>query len=72
MCTLPYSLDCILGQALQDYRGVQVGTNVHVFDLAYADDIVILKSSYREMQGLQLLTATPPQSVRSVTPRRPR
>ncbi len=45
-------LGWILGQALQDYPGVQVGTNVHAFDLAYADDIVILNSSYGEMQGL--------------------
>ncbi len=29
-----------------------VGANVHVSDLAYADDIVILNSSYSEMQGL--------------------
>ncbi len=39
MCSLPYP-------------GVQVGANVHVSDLAYADDIVILSSSYNEMQGL--------------------
>ncbi len=32
--------------------GVHVGTNVHVTDLAYADDIVILSSCYSEMQGL--------------------
>ncbi len=42
----------ILGQALQAYPGVQVGANVHVSDLAYADDIGILSSSYSEMQGL--------------------
>ncbi len=42
-----YTLDWILGQALQDYPGVQVGANVHVSDLAYADDIVILSRSYR-------------------------
>ncbi len=35
-----------------DYPWVQVGANVHVSDLAYADDIVILSSSYSEMQGL--------------------
>ncbi len=35
-----------------DYPGVQVGANAHVSDLAYADDIVILSSSYSEMQGL--------------------
>ncbi len=47
-----YIIDWILGQALQDYSGVQVGATVHVSDLAYADDIVILSSSYSEMQGL--------------------
>ncbi len=35
-----------------DYPGIQVGVNVHVSHLAYADDIVILSSSYSEMQGL--------------------
>ncbi len=54
-----YIIDWILGQALQDYPGIQVGATVHVSDLAYADDIVILSSSYSEMQGL--LDATPPQ-----------
>ncbi len=44
-----YILDWVLGQALQDYPGVQVGANVHVSDLAYTDDIVILSSRYREM-----------------------
>ncbi len=29
-----YIIDCILGQVLQDYPGVQVGANVHVSDLA--------------------------------------
>ncbi len=42
----------ILGQALQGYPGVQVGANIHVSDLAYTDDSVILSSSYSEMQGL--------------------
>ncbi len=44
-----YIIEWILGQALQDYPGVQVGANVRVSDLAYADDIVILSSSYSEM-----------------------
>ncbi len=35
-------IDWILGLALQDHPGVQVGANVYVSDLAYADDIVIL------------------------------
>ncbi len=47
-----YIIDWILDQALQDYPEVQVGTNVRVSDLAYADDIVILSSSYSDMQGL--------------------
>ncbi len=47
-----YIIDWILRHALQDYPGVQVGANVHVSDLAYADDIAILSSSYSEMQGL--------------------
>ncbi len=45
-------IDWILRQVLQDYPGVQVGANVHVSDLAYADDIVLLSSGYSEMQGL--------------------
>ncbi len=45
-------MDWILKQALQNHTGVQVGANVLVSDLAYADDIVSLTSNYREMQGL--------------------
>ncbi len=45
-------IDLILSQALQGYPGIQVGMNVHVYDLAYADDVVLLSNSYREMQGL--------------------
>ncbi len=47
-----YKIDWILGQALQDYPGVQVGANVHVSNLAYADAIVIFSRSYSEMQCL--------------------
>ncbi len=47
-----YIIDWMLGKALQDYPGAQVGANVHVSDLAYADDILILSSSYSAMQGL--------------------
>ncbi len=47
-----YIIDWILDQALQDYPEIQVGANAHVSDLAYADHIVILSSSYSEMQGL--------------------
>ncbi len=57
MCSLSptlfnYITDWILGLALQDYPGVLVGANIHVSYLAYADDIVILSSSYSEMQSL--------------------
>ncbi len=45
------AIDLILGQALQDYPGVQVVYNIHVPNFAYADGIVILCSRYREMQG---------------------
>ncbi len=47
-----YIIDLIFGQATQDYPRVQVRANVHVSDLAYADDIVILSISYSEMHGL--------------------
>ncbi len=46
-------IDWILRQALQGfYPRVQVGSNLHVSDHAYADDIVTLSSSYSEMQGI--------------------
>ncbi len=41
------TINWILGQALQDYPGVQVGATVHV-----SDDIVILSSRYSKTQGL--------------------
>ncbi len=44
---LNYLIDWILGQALQDYPGVQIGASFHVSDIAYADDILILSSSRR-------------------------
>ncbi len=47
-----YIIDWILGQTLQNYLGDQGGANVHVSGLAYVDDIVILSSSYSEIQGL--------------------
>ncbi len=47
-----YIIEWILGQILRDYTGVQVGGTVHVSDLAHADDILILSSSYSGMQGL--------------------
>ncbi len=42
---------CALSPTLFSYT-VQVGTSVHVSDLAYADDIVLLSNRYMEMQGL--------------------
>ncbi len=47
-----YINDWMLDQALQNYPGVQVGANVHVSDLAYADAIVLPSSSYSKMQVL--------------------
>ncbi len=47
-----YIIDWILRQSLQDYPGVQIGANVHVSDLAYVDDVVILSSSCSEVHGL--------------------
>ncbi len=52
MCSLPllnYIIDWILGEAPREYPGVQVGANAHGSYLAYADDTVIMSSSYREM-----------------------
>ncbi len=42
----------LCGDANISWPGVQVGANVHVSDLAYADDILILSSSYSEVQGV--------------------
>ncbi len=50
MCSLPYPLQST-GFLARLYKITQ-GANVHVSDLAYANDIVILSSSYSEMQGL--------------------
>ncbi len=41
-----YIIDYILGQTLQGYAGVHVGTNVHVSNLAYADEIMLLSNNY--------------------------
>ncbi len=57
-------IDWILGQAIQDYPGVQVGENAYVSDLTYADAIVILCSSYSEMQGLLEAANHPASAVR--------
>ncbi len=40
------------GQTLQGSPGVQVSANVHVSDLAYVVDIVLLSINYKEIQGL--------------------
>ncbi len=45
--------------ARPNQSGFRHGANVHVSDLAYAYDIVLLSSSYSDMQSL--LEATPPQ-----------
>ncbi len=45
-------IDWFLGQNLQDYHGVQAGANIHVPDLAYAEDFVIISSRYGETQCL--------------------
>ncbi len=49
---LQLQIGLIFGQDLRDYPAVQVGANVHVSDLAYAEDTVIISSSYSKMQGL--------------------
>ncbi len=68
-----FTIDWILGQALQDYPGVQVGANVHVSNLAYAETIVILSRSYSETQGLLVSVNRQAAAVRcTLTPRRPR
>ncbi len=78
MYSLPYLfnyiIDWILDQALQDYPYVQIGANAHVSDLAYDDDIVILRSIYVEMQGLleTVNRHAAALTVCALTPRRPR
>ncbi len=47
-----YIIDWIFWPKLQDYPLIQIGADVHVLSLAYADEIVFMSSSYREMQGL--------------------
>ncbi len=37
---------------MQNYPGVQVGTNAHVPDLAYAGDLILLSNNYGGMQYL--------------------
>ncbi len=58
-----YIIDWLLGHALQDYPGVQAGANVHVPELVYANDIVILSSSYREMPDLPEIVNRHPGAV---------
>ncbi len=66
----PNIIDWILVQAVQNYSEAQVGTNVHVLDPTYADDIVILSINYREMQGLvEAVNHQPPQPACALTPR---
>ncbi len=53
----------IPGQTLQDYPGVQVGTNVHILDLAYADSIELMYFNYRYKDCFKLSITTPLQLV---------
>ena len=46
-----YAIDYILNRALQDYAGVEVGWNVRVSDMAYADDIVLVGSKCDDVQA---------------------
>ncbi len=56
MCSLPHSLQLHnrldAWPSFTRYPGVQVGANVNMSDLAYADNIMILDISYRAMLGL--------------------
>ena len=45
-----YAIDYILDRALRDYTRVEVGWNVRVSDLAYADDIVLVGSNCDNVQ----------------------
>ena len=40
-----HAIDYILKRALRDYAGVEVGRNFRVSELAYADDIVLVRSN---------------------------
>ena len=46
-----YAIDYILNRALWDYAGVEVDRNVRVSDLAYADDIVLVRSNCDDVQA---------------------
>ena len=46
-----YAIDYIIHRALRDYAGVEVGQNVRVSDLAYADDIVLVGSYCGDVQA---------------------
>ena len=46
-----YAIDYILNRALRDNTGVEVGRNVRVSDLAYADDIILIGSNCDNMQA---------------------
>ncbi len=50
--------------------GVQVGANIHFPFIAYVDDKVLLRNSYREIQGL--LEAFYNHGICSLTLRKPR
>ncbi len=48
----PIFFNYFSGRTFNQGLRVKVGTNVHVSDLAYADDIVLPANNYRGMQNL--------------------
>ncbi len=46
-----YGTQWILDRATQDYSWVQVKANGYTYDLAFANDIVLMSSNYREIYG---------------------
>ncbi len=45
-----YAIDFVLERALRDSQGVQVGENLYLTDLTYADDIALLGDSAEAVQ----------------------
>ena len=45
-----YAIDNILDRVLQDYAGVEVGRNIRLSHLAYADDIDLVGSNSDDVQ----------------------
>ncbi len=46
-------LDPAFDKDVQDYLGAQFGTNAHVSDLGYSDDILPLNNYNKEMHGVR-------------------